>query len=130
MITPGYTSSTRQSKRDGETGNDYYGARYYMNVLARFLNADWLSVPEPVPYADFGNPQSLNLYRYPNNPETYPDRDGHEDIDAAQGEPLGKPGNKKGMWSQRQAKVQGIGQLQKKQSCYRLVKSAEMLAII
>ncbi len=32
-----------------------------------------------MPYADLSNPQSLNLYRYPSDPETYADPDGHCD---------------------------------------------------
>src|SRR5437868_9326293 len=45
-------------KRDSETQLDYFGARYYSNGLARFITADWSAGPEPVPYADFNNPQS------------------------------------------------------------------------
>jgi RHS repeat-associated protein len=66
-------------ERDGEIGLDYQGARYYSNGLGRFVSSDWSAVPVPVPYADFSNPQSLNLYRYPSNPETYADPDGHCD---------------------------------------------------
>jgi RHS repeat-associated protein len=69
-------------KRDFETGLDYFGARYYSNGLARFVTADWSKTPEPVPYADCLNPQTLNLYRYPSNPETYPDRDGHQSVES------------------------------------------------
>ena len=69
-------------ERVSETGLDYFGARYYSNALARFVSADWSTVPETVPYADFTNPQTLNLYRYPSNPESYPDRDGHQSLDA------------------------------------------------
>src|SRR5262249_37169083 len=67
-------------ERDSETGLDYFGARYYSNALARFVSADWSTAPEPVPYAVFEDPQTLNLYRYPSNPETYPDRDGHQSL--------------------------------------------------
>jgi RHS repeat-associated protein len=66
-------------KRDVETGLDYFGARYYSNGLARFVSADWSATPVPVPYAHFDDPQTLNLYRYPSNPETYADLDGHDD---------------------------------------------------
>jgi hypothetical protein len=39
---------------------------------------DWSSKPTPVPYADFSNPQSLNLYSYVgNNPLTRRDANGH-----------------------------------------------------
>src|SRR5205085_2346365 len=65
-------------ERDAETGLDYFGARYYSNPLGRFLTPDWADHPTEVPYANFGNPQSLNLYTYgKNNPTTFGDPDGH-----------------------------------------------------
>jgi RHS repeat-associated protein len=64
-------------ERDGESGLDYFGARYYSNALGKFISADWSDRPAPIPYANLDNPQSLNLYRYPSNPESYPDPDGH-----------------------------------------------------
>lgn len=65
-------------ERDAESGNDYFGARYYGSSMGRFLSPDWSSVPDTVPYADFNDPQSLNLYSYAgNNPLTYSDGDGH-----------------------------------------------------
>jgi RHS repeat-associated protein len=67
-------------KRDIETGLDYFGARYYSNGLGRWVSADWSATPVPVPYADFHDPQSLNLYAYVRNiPTTRFDLDGHED---------------------------------------------------
>jgi RHS repeat-associated protein len=86
-------------ERDSETGLDYFGARYYSNALARFVSADWSAQAEPVPYADFTNPQTLNLYRYPSNPETYPDRDGHQSLDAQRQAAVRKA------WKQEQARV-------------------------
>ena len=42
------------------------------------MTPDWATTPIDVPYADFGNPQSLNLYSYvKNNPTTTRDPDGH-----------------------------------------------------
>jgi RHS repeat-associated protein len=65
-------------ERDTETQLDYFGARYYGNALGRFLTPDWASKPTAVPYASFGNPQSLNLYSYEgNNPVSGADTDGH-----------------------------------------------------
>ncbi len=65
-------------KRDIETGLDYFGARYYSNGLGRWVSADWSATPVPVPYADFGDPQSLNLYSYVRGlPTTRIDADGH-----------------------------------------------------
>ncbi len=64
--------------RDGESGLDYFGARYYSSALGRFMTPDWSAVPEAVPYANLENPQSLNLYGYQgNNPVTNVDADGH-----------------------------------------------------
>ena len=65
-------------ERDSETGLDYFGARYYSNGLGRWVSADWSATPVPVPYADFGDPQSLNLYGFVGgNPGSKADPDGH-----------------------------------------------------
>ena len=66
-------------ERDAESGLDEFGARYYGSSLGRFMTPDWATTPIDVPYADFGNPQSLNLYSYvKNNPTTMGDPDGHD----------------------------------------------------
>ena len=49
-------------ERDAESGLDEFGARYYGSSLGRFMTPDWAAKPMAVPYAMFGNPQSLNLY--------------------------------------------------------------------
>jgi RHS repeat-associated protein len=78
--------SFRQSRitgkeRDTEAGLDYFGARYYGSKMGRFLTPDWSELPVAVPWADFENPQSLNLYGYvKNNPATSRDADGHSDL--------------------------------------------------
>jgi RHS repeat-associated protein len=65
-------------KRDLETRLDYFGARYYANELGRWVSADWSATPVPVPYANFGDPQTLNLYAYVGgNPASKADADGH-----------------------------------------------------
>jgi RHS repeat-associated protein len=65
-------------ERDAETGLDNFGARYNTSNLGRFMTPDWADEPEGVPYAESGNPQSLNLYAYvENNPTTLGDADGH-----------------------------------------------------
>lgn len=38
-------------ERDQESGNDFFGARYYVNTMGRFLTPDWSAKIEPVPYA-------------------------------------------------------------------------------
>jgi RHS repeat-associated protein len=65
-------------ERDTESGNDYFEARYYASSMGRFMSPDWNDSPEAVPFADFENPQSLNLYAYVgNNPLSHRDSDGH-----------------------------------------------------
>jgi RHS repeat-associated protein len=65
-------------ERDAESGNDYFGARYYASSMGRWLSPDWSAKVMPVPYAKLGDPQSLNLYSYVlNNPLTHFDPDGH-----------------------------------------------------
>ncbi len=72
-----YRSTGKQ--RDAESGNDYFGARYYASTMGRFLSPDWSAKFMPVPYAKLDNPQSLNLYSYVwNNPLTGSDPDGHK----------------------------------------------------
>jgi RHS repeat-associated protein len=71
-------------ERDSESGLDMYGARYYGSSLGRFMTPDWAAKPVTVPYAEFGDPQSLNLYGYVrNNPVTRADADGHACADPA-----------------------------------------------
>jgi RHS repeat-associated protein len=69
-------------ERDTESGLDYFEARYLNSDLARFMTPDWADKPTDVPYAQFGDPQSLNLYAYVrNNPLIRVDADGHIDWD-------------------------------------------------
>jgi len=66
-------------ERDAESGNDYFGARYYNSATGRFLSPDWSAKSDdPVPYAKLEYPQSLNLYAYVvNDPMSKVDLDGH-----------------------------------------------------
>jgi RHS repeat-associated protein len=59
-------------ERDFESGLDMFGVRYYGSSLGRFMTPDWTAKPTPVPYAHYGNPQSLNLYSYVNTPPQQP----------------------------------------------------------
>jgi RHS repeat-associated protein len=74
-------------EHDTESGNDYFGARYFGSTMGRFMSPDFTgegSDPVPVPSADFENPQSLNLYSYVhNNPLTNADPDGHDCINTS-----------------------------------------------
>ncbi len=66
-------------ERDTESSLDNFGARYYASPLGRFMTPDWSEEPEPAPYSDLRDPQSLNLYSYlRNNPMSSMDDDGHE----------------------------------------------------
>ena len=82
LICAGGTDATEQhftgKDRDVESGLDYFYARYYSSNLGRFMTPDWAGAPTAVPYANFGDPQSLNLYAYVrNNPIGGFDADGH-----------------------------------------------------
>ena len=69
-------------ERDAETGLDYFGARYFSAAQGRFTSPDWSEKPQPVPYADLADPQTLNLYSYVrNNPLSRADPDGHCGLD-------------------------------------------------
>ena len=74
-------SRSTGKERDTESGNDYFGARYYSSAMGRFMSPDWSAKIAPVPYAKLDNPQSLNLYAYVgNNPLSRVDKDGHADV--------------------------------------------------
>lgn len=83
-LAPTSTDSVPQSykftgkERDAESGLDEFGARYYASNFGRFMTPDWAARATAVPYAVFGDPQSLNLYGYVrNDPVSRVDPDGH-----------------------------------------------------
>jgi RHS repeat-associated protein len=85
----GYTSSCIDAtehhftgkERDAESGNDYFGARYYASTMGRWLSPDWSEKQDPIPYGKLDNPQSLNLYTYLyDNPLNRIDVDGHGEL--------------------------------------------------
>jgi RHS repeat-associated protein len=87
LYCPGAADATEHhftsKEHDTESGLDYFYARYYSSDLARFMTPDWAAAPTAVPYAMFGDPQSLDLYAYVgNNPNTGIDLDGHVGGDA------------------------------------------------
>ena len=71
----GHRSISTGKERDTESGNDYFGARYYSSTMGRWMSPD-AAGPNP------NNPQALNLYRYGfNNPLRYTDPDGFYEQD-------------------------------------------------
>ena len=73
-------------ERDSESGNDYFGARYYASTMGRWVSPDRTQLW----YADPANPQSMNLYGYGwNNPHKYIDKDGNEVLLALAGAGIG-----------------------------------------
>ena len=103
-------------ERDSESGNDYFGARYYGSSMGRFLSPD----PSQLYFADLTNPQSFNLYSYGyNNPLTdidpsgmdacaYDNGDGTSAIvNAADGGAVNCPGN--GFYITTNQQVTGVG---------------------
>jgi RHS repeat-associated protein len=80
VILSGDTNTYKFSgkERDPESGLDDFGARYYASNLGRFMSPDRDAKPTAVPYASFGDPQTLNLYSYVENaPLNRVDADGH-----------------------------------------------------
>src|ERR1039458_6846813 len=70
---PGHRSCFTGKEHDTESGNDYFGARYYASTMGRFLSPDPL-IMEPRRLLD---PQQLNLYAYGrDNPLRYTDPTG------------------------------------------------------
>jgi RHS repeat-associated protein len=64
-------------ERDTESGNDYFGARYYASSMGRWMSPD----PAGIGFANAENPQSLNLYGYvQNNPLAFVDPDGLQTV--------------------------------------------------
>jgi len=60
-------------ERDSESGNDYFGARYYASTMGRFMSPD----PSGLLTQHPEDPQSWNLYAYArNNPVIYLDPNG------------------------------------------------------
>ena len=77
-VGDGRTVKFTGKERDAETGLDYFGARYFGAAQGRYISPDWSASPQPVPYANFSDPQTLNLYSYVrNNPLNDTDPDGH-----------------------------------------------------
>ena len=62
-------------ERDSESGNDYFGARYYASSMGRWMSPDpgWFFAADP------SNPQSWNMYSYAlDNPLTNIDPNGYD----------------------------------------------------
>lgn len=54
-------------------------ARYLSSAQGRFTTPDWSPTPQPIPFADLADPQTLNLCCYVrNNPLDRTDPDGHD----------------------------------------------------
>jgi RHS repeat-associated protein len=65
-------------ERDTESGNDYFGARYYASTMGRWLSPD----PGGISLKHLANPQKWNKYAYTiNNPLRYFDPDGMVEMD-------------------------------------------------
>jgi RHS repeat-associated protein len=62
-------------ERDSESQLDYFGARYYSNLMGRFSSRD----PKMISKQRVLDPQQWNMYSYArNNPQVYVDPDGRE----------------------------------------------------
>jgi RHS repeat-associated protein len=89
-LLPDQNYKFTSKERDPESGLDYFGARYYSSSTARWLSPDWAANATAVPYAEYGDPQSLNLYGYvQSRPITNADVDGHDAWDILKGGTIG-----------------------------------------
>jgi len=62
-------------ERDTESGNDYFGARYYASTMGRFMSPD----PHTGTLVHIMNPQRWNMYAYAlNNPLNMTDPTGKD----------------------------------------------------
>jgi len=78
--------SPRNQERDSESGNDYFGARYYASTMGR-----WVSPDKPFADQHTINPQSWNLYAYGgNNPLRNIDPNGSKVLQAVVAEAVSK----------------------------------------
>jgi hypothetical protein len=97
-LPPCLVSRSSGKERDSESGLDDFEARYYASSMGRFMQPDEFAggpvdlfdpsppTPDPLPYADIFNPQSLNKYTYVyNNPLRYVDPNGHDAWDIIKG---------------------------------------------
>ena len=73
-----FTGKERDAETCGTMCLDNFGARYSTASLGRFMTPDWDAKATAVPYAKFGDPQTLNLYAFVENaPINKVDADGH-----------------------------------------------------
>ena len=91
LYDSGAWSCCSSKERDAETGLDFFESRYYSSAQGRFTSPDEFKggfldaftgqaafQAGPLPYADIGDPQTLNKYAYVrNNPLRYTDPNGH-----------------------------------------------------
>jgi len=125
-------------ERDNESGLDNFGARYDASSLGRFTTPDWAAKPVTVPYAKFGDPQTLNLYSYvENEPVNRVDPDGHEDeapaggadsSDSSGGQTTQKPGNAGGTTNQTQPTPQPAASQSQSQTAQNTAAAAAVTA--
>jgi RHS repeat-associated protein len=79
LTTNHYKFNGKERGEGSEGGLDNFGARSYSSTLGRWMTPDWSDEPTAVPYANYGNPQSLNLYSFvTDDPLSHTDLDGHE----------------------------------------------------
>ena len=102
-------------ERDTESGNDYFGARYYASSIGRFMSPD-------APFADQHpiNPQSWNLYTYTlNSPLSNVDTDGSQSLSAPAAKQMLQKyasqaaGGALGRWNVTYALVRGINEFER-----------------
>ena len=109
-------------ERDAESGNDYFGARYYASSMGRFLSPD----PKIMTARHLANPQKWNKYAYViNNPLMRFDPDGMDDYVVFRTASAGMNGKQ---WAAAEKSITGQKDSQGRYNTFHMVEGSNVTA--